>query len=94
MAEVTEVLGPLCAPYAKALLSIVLEELAAAADDTNSRNAAFCAGVLAQHAPDVLRPHLPRLLQARPRNSTVVMSVSAPSTVLAKINENNRRICT
>ena len=63
MAEVTEALGPLCAPYAEALLSVVLKELAAAADDTNSRNAAFCAGVLAQHAPAVVQPHLPRLLQ-------------------------------
>lgn len=67
MAEVTEALGPLCAPYAEALLSLVLKELAAAADDTNSRNAAFCAGVLAQHAPEILRPHLPRLLQVRSR---------------------------
>ena len=66
LAEVTEVLGPLCAPYAEALLSVVLKELAAAADDANCRNAAFCAGLLAQHAPSVVQPHLPRLLQVLP----------------------------
>lgn len=63
LAEVTDVLGPLCEPYAEALLSVVLKELAAAADDANCRNAAFCAGLLAIHAPTVVQPHLPRLLQ-------------------------------
>ena len=56
-------LGPACAPYAEALLSVVLKELAAGDDDANSRNAAFAAGVLAQHAPAAVQPHLPRLLQ-------------------------------
>lgn len=83
MAEVTEALGPLCAPYAEALLSVVLKELAAAADDTNSRNAAFCAGVLAQHAPEVVRPHLPRLLQVRCVTGVLMFPGQVPARTLS-----------
>ena len=62
LAEVSSTLGPNTAQYVAKVLPILFRELRCE-DGGNRRNAAFCAGVFCQHAPEQMQAQLGQLLQ-------------------------------
>ena len=62
LAELCATLGSNVAEYVPKVLPILFRELRSA-DGGNRRNAAFCAGVFCQHAPDQMQAQLGQLLQ-------------------------------
>lgn len=63
LAEVSSTLGHNTAQYVAKVLPILFRELRCE-DGGNRRNAAFCAGVFCQHAPEQMQAQLGQLLQA------------------------------
>ncbi|KAK9824669.1 hypothetical protein WJX72_012191 [[Myrmecia] bisecta] len=63
LAEVAKEIGPAFAPVAERLVPILVRELRCD-DSSNQRNAAFCVGMLFQHAAPTVAAHYPQLLQA------------------------------
>ena len=68
--------GQNIAEYVPKVLPILFRELRSE-DGGNRRNAAFCAGVFCQHAPDQMHSHVGQLLQVNLRAPQAVSLLPA-----------------